>query len=358
MLKHADTDCRRLNPKVKYREYPSHLTPTDSLDIFEQYNLVLDCTDHPTSRYLISDTCVLARKPLISASALKTDGQLMTLNMPPGSGPCYRCVFPKPPPAESVISCGEGGIVGPVVGVMGVLQAAKAIEMITMHASLRRDGQPHLAWQNCFSLSRLLICSAFDPQPFRPAITLKRRTNCAACSATPSITKESLRSESLDYRLFCGINRPVNILADRERITAEMYFSGPYGTGHEHILVDVREELHFDICHIPSSVNVPYSKIASRMRELAAGKSDGNADNLGINGVDSLSTTFRSIATTPPDLPIYFICRLGNDSQAAVRFVKQNYPELQNGIAGARYVGDIIGGLQAWSKVDPTFPDY
>jgi adenylyltransferase/sulfurtransferase len=358
MLKHADTDCRRLNPKVKYREYPSHLTPTDSLDIFEQYNLVLDCTDHPTSRYLISDACVLARKPLISASALKTDGQLMTLNMPPGSGPCYRCVFPKPPPAESVISCGEGGIVGPVVGVMGVLQAAKAIEMITMHASLRRDGQPHLAWQNCFSLSRLLICSAFDPQPFRPAITLKRRTNCAACSATPSITKESLRSESLDYSLFCGINRPVNILADRERITAEMYFSGPYGTGHEHILVDVREELHFDICHIPSSVNVPYSKIASRMRELAAGKSDGNADNLGINGVDSLSTTFRSIATTPPDLPIYFICRLGNDSQAAVRFVKQNYPELQNGIAGARYVGDIIGGLQAWSKVDPTFPDY
>lgn len=358
MLKHADTDCRRLNPKVKYREYPSHLTPTDSLDIFEQYNLVLDCTDHPTSRYLISDACVLARKPLISASALKTDGQLMTLNMPPGSGPCYRCVFPKPPPAESVISCGEGGIVGPVVGVMGVLQAAKAIEMITMHASLRRDGQPHLAWQNCFSLSRLLICSAFDPQPFRPAITLKRRTNCAACSATPSITKESLRSESLDYSLFCGINRPVNILADRERITAEMYFSGPYGTGHEHILVDVREELHFDICHIPSSVNVPYSKIASRMRELAAGKSDGNADNLGINGVDSLSTTFRSIATTPPDLPIYFICRLGNDSQATVRFVKQNYPELQNGIAGARYVGDIIGGLQAWSKVDPTFPDY
>lgn len=356
MLKHADTDCRRLNPKVKYREYPSHLTPTDSLDIFEQYDLVLDCTDHPTSRYLISDACVFARKPLISASALKIDGQLMTLNMPPGSGPCYRCVFPKPPPAESVMSCGEGGIVGPVVGVMGVLQAAKAIEMITLNASMGRDGLPRLAWQDCFSLSRLLIYSAFDPQPFRPAITLKRRANCVACSATPSITRELLQSGSLDYILFCGMNQSVNILGNHERTTPETYLSELQSGRYEHILVDVREKLHFDICHIPESINVPYSLIASRMTELAAPKS--NADSLGINGADSLSTTFRSLTSMPPDLPMYFICRLGNDSQAAVRFVKENYPELQNGIAGDRYIGDIIGGLQAWSKVDPTFPDY
>lgn len=357
-LKHTDTDCRRLNPKVKYREYPYHLTPTNSLDIFEQYHLVLDCTDHPTSRYLISDTCVLARKPLISASALKTDGQLMTLNMPPGSGPCYRCVFPKPPPADSVISCGEGGIIGPVVGVMGVLQAAKAIEMITQHASLRGDGLPRLAWQDCFSHSKLLIYSAFDSQHFRPAIKLKQRTNCAACSAQPSITKESLRSGSLDYTLFCGINQPVSILGDSERTTAETYLLEVHNVRYEHVLVDVREKLHFDICHIPESINVPYSLIASRMKELAARKCDGTGDRSGINGADSLSTTFRSIATMPPDFPIYFICRLGNDSQAAVRFFKENYPELQNDIAGGRYIGDIIGGLQAWSKMDPTFPGY
>lgn len=358
MLEHTDTDCCRLNPKVKYREYPCHLTPTDSLDIFEPYDLVLDCTDHPTSRYLISDACVLARKPLISASALKTDGQLMTLNMPPGSGPCYRCVFPKPPPAESVISCGEGGIVGPVVGLMGVLQAAKAIEMITLHASLRRDGMPRLAWQDCFSLSRLLIYSAFDPQPFRPTITLKRRANCAACSATPSIAKESLQSGSLDYTLFCGLNEPVNILSDCERITADTYITKLQSGRYEHILVDVREKLHFDICHIPESINVPYSLVASRMKESAALESNGNADRSGINSADSLSVTIRSIASTPLDLPIYFICRLGNDSQAAVRFVKEHFPDLQNGSTGSRYIGDIIGGLQAWSKMDPTFPDY
>lgn len=358
MLEYTDTDCCRLNPKVKYREHPCHLTPTHSLDILELYDVVLDCTDHPTSRYLISDACVLARKPLISASALKTDGQLMTLNMPPGSGPCYRCVFPKPPPAESVISCGEGGIVGPVVGVMGVLQAAKAIEMIMLYASLRGDGLSGLAWQDCFSLSRLLIHSAFDPQPFRPAITLKRRASCAACSATPSITKESLQSGSLDYALFCGLNEPVNILSDHERITADTYLSNVQSGRYEHILIDVREKLHFDICHIPESINVPYSQIASRTRELAARKTNEDANRSGINSADSLSIIIQSIASMPPNLPLYFICRLGNDSQAAVRFVKENYPELENGTAGRRYIGDITGGLQAWSKIDATFPDY
>ncbi len=348
ILRHTDTDCCRLNPKIKYREYPHHLTPTDSLDIFEQYDLVLDCTDHPTSRYLISDACVLARKPLISASALKTDGQLTTLNMPPGSGPCYRCVFPKPPPAESVISCGEGGIVGPVVGVMGVLQAAKAIEMITLHASLRNHGLPGIAWHDCFSLSKLLIYSAFDPQPFRPPINLKRRANCAACSATPSITKKSLRLGSLDYTLFCGTTHPVEMLSEHERVTAQKYSSDLHRILSKHILIDVREKLHFDICNIPHSINLPYSLIA------AVRKSSGDADR----SADSLIRTFQSLAGMPLDHPVYFICRLGNDSQEAVRFAKQFYPELENDIAGRRYIGDIIGGLQAWSKVDPTFPEY
>ena len=92
---------------------------------------MLDCTDHPTSRYLVSDACVLLRRPLVSASAFQTSGQLVALNSPPGRGPCYRCVFPRPPPPESVVGCGEGGIVGPVVGVMGVLQALEAIRIIS-----------------------------------------------------------------------------------------------------------------------------------------------------------------------------------------------------------------------------------
>jgi adenylyltransferase/sulfurtransferase len=127
----------RLNPNLRYIAHGEHLTPQNAREIVEKYDLVLDCTDHPTSRYLISDICVLLHKPLISASALRTDGQLIVLNSPPlpagdaSGGPCYRCVFPKPPPAESVVSCGDGGILGPVVGTMGVLQALEAVKLIT-----------------------------------------------------------------------------------------------------------------------------------------------------------------------------------------------------------------------------------
>ena len=105
------------------------------METVRNYDLVLDCTDNPATRYLISDTCVLLGKPLVSASALRIDGQLMVLNNPPlpagdpKGGPCYRCIFPKPPPPESVVSCGDGGILGPVVGVMGVLQALEAIRV-------------------------------------------------------------------------------------------------------------------------------------------------------------------------------------------------------------------------------------
>src|SRR5690606_14928959 len=98
--------------------------------IFSQYDLILDCTDHPFVRYLISDTAVLLGKPIVSASALRSEGQLIVLNYPVDKGPCYRCIWPTPPAAETVTSCGEGGIIGPVVGTMGILQALEAIKIL------------------------------------------------------------------------------------------------------------------------------------------------------------------------------------------------------------------------------------
>ena len=347
----------RLNPKVRYHPYPHHLRPTEAVEIFEQYDIVLDCTDHPTSRYLISDACVLAGKPLVSASALKTEGQLMTLNMPPGAAPCYRCVFPKPPPADSVISCGEGGILGPVVGIMGVLQAAKAIEMITMHASLAESGQPPLVWKDM--PAKLWIYSALDSQPFRPPITLKqRRKGCTSCSASPSVTRESLRSGSLDYAAFCGWNHPVRVLDGHERISAENYKTKDDHSHHTHILVDVREKLHFDICHIPGSINVPYSLIASRTQAPSSQDTDARSTLSDPDNELSPLQNLTSIASASPNIPIYFICRFGNDSQEAVRFLKKNYPALVKAGSGERFVGDIEGGLHAWSKVEPSFPNY
>ena len=366
-----------MNPKVQFRLHSMHLDPTNALDIFEQYDLVLDCTDHPKSRYLISDTCVLTSKPLVSASALKTDGQLMTLNMPPGTGPCYRCVFPKPPPADSIISCGEGGIIGPVVGVMGVLQAAKAIEIITGHACLTEQEPPGLYWRGM--AAKLLLYSAFDPQPFRSPLILKRRKNCAACSDSSSITKDSLRSGSLDYALFCGWSTPVNILNDDERVTAERYKelrdelelhthqkdSVVMESDPQHFLIDVREKHQFDICHLPGSWNIPYSTIAARMKNLSSSPPISPQDSKLIPKPETQThndlplETLDKSARAAPQTPIYIICRFGNDSQEAVRYIKQAFPHLAKGDLGeGRFIGDIKGGLHAWREVDPTFPEY
>ncbi|TVY52981.1 Adenylyltransferase and sulfurtransferase uba4, partial [Lachnellula suecica] len=246
---------RSLNPNPIYIPHGSHLNPQNAEEIVTNYDLVLDCTDNPASRYLISDICILLSKPLVSASALCTEGQLIILNSPPlpqgneKGGPCYRCVFPKPPPAESVVSCGEGGIVGPVVGVMGVLQAVEALKLIT------REGKGE-------GNSMLLFSANSNPQ-FRSLKMRGRRIGCFACSADAKLSLGSLSSGSLDYMLFCGLTSPVNILSDAERIEARIY-AEVRRNGKEHVLVDVREKVQFEICNIPGSINVPFSTFQGR----------------------------------------------------------------------------------------------
>ena len=203
----------RLNPHVNYVTHGDHLSPQNAEQIVGQYDLVLDCTDTPSSRYLISDICVLLQKPLVSASALRTDGQLIVLNSPPlaagdsAGGPCYRCVFPKPPPAESVVSCGDGGILGPVVGVMGVLQAVEAIKLIV--AGKLTHGLEKNDVDGESSPASMLLFSSNNSQPFRCVRLRSRRLACFACSKDSGLTLEGLRSGSLDYVLFCGLASPV-----------------------------------------------------------------------------------------------------------------------------------------------------
>jgi adenylyltransferase/sulfurtransferase len=189
----------RLNPNVTLVPHIGRLSPETAISTFKDYDVVLDCTDTPASRYLISDTCVLLGKTLVSASALRIDGQLMVLNNPPlppgdtSGGPCYRCVFPKPPPPESVVSCGDGGILGPVVGVMGVLQALEAIKVLTLRSAAAPADPPSL-----------LLFSAYSNPMFRSIRLRTRKAKCAACSAHATVTPEALQSGSLDYVQFCG----------------------------------------------------------------------------------------------------------------------------------------------------------
>ncbi|KAM0269437.1 hypothetical protein ACHAQH_009726 [Verticillium albo-atrum] len=323
---------RDLNPTVTYNAHVTHLTPQNAESIVSKYDIVLDCTDHPTSRYLISDICVLLQKPLVSASAFKTDGQLIVLNNPPApqgspaedGGPCYRCVFPKPPPPDSVVSCGEGGILGPVVGVMGVLQALEAIKLIS--SGFQRTSPS------------LLLFSGTAGVPFRSVRMRGRKKDCFACSAESALTLESLRSGSLDYVTFCGITAPLNILQPDERISAAAYSQLEKGSAAP-ILLDVREKEHFDICSIDGAINLP---LATFLKE---------------NTVPETDAELKQPAWLPlgssVDSPIYVVCRVGNDSQLATRRLKDMGMDRN----GQRFIGDIEGGMKAWKdEVDSSLP--
>ncbi|KAI4860339.1 ThiF family protein [Hypoxylon rubiginosum] len=329
--------CQGLNPNVTYVPHREHLTPQNAEGIVSKYDLVLDCTDHPTSRYLISDICVLLQKPLVSASALRTDGQLIVLNNPAAAqgaangGPCYRCVFPKPPPADSVVSCGEGGVLGPVVGVMGVLQALEAIKLIAGGIGKAAGSDPKEP-----VAPSLLLFSATSTTPFRSLRMRSRRPNCFACSAGSTLTLKELGSGSLDYVQFCGVTTPVNVLKPEERISATEYKDILAGKSHKGLLFDVREKEHFDIASIPGAVNVPFSILQRHGRPT-----------VGYLTPEHLSDTI------PAEAPIYVVCRVGNDSQIVTRRLK----EMGLDGNGERDIRDIKGGMLAWKhEVDRTLP--
>ena len=311
------------------------------------YDLILDCTDRPSTRYLVSDAAVLAGKPVVTASALRTEGQLMVLNNPPKShdnrgGFCYRCVFPKPPPEESVLSCGDGGILGPVVGVMGVLMAMETLKILLPSPQENGRECPTKTPYDPI-LPSLLLYSAYSNPPFRSIKLRGKRKGCPSCSDTANITEESLQSASLDYAAFCGSSSPATPLSNTSRISAEEYSRVRDAAGRPHILVDVREKVQFDICHLRGSINIPYSDI-SRDPEAS---------------IDTLDDTIAAIpAITDTAKPLYLICRYGNDSRLAANTLK-DLPRFQSPHATYDFRADVAGGLRAWRmSVDPDFPEY
>ncbi|KAL6904164.1 hypothetical protein GGI43DRAFT_421629 [Trichoderma evansii] len=322
---------KELNPTITYNAHATHLTPQNAEEIVAQYDLVLDCTDHPTSRYLISDICVLLSKPLVSASAFQTSGQLIVLNNPPGKGPCYRCVFPKPPPPESVVGCGEGGIIGPVVGTMGVLQALEAIKLLVRGDHLKSsesNGEVEEVKQ-----VGLLLFSAMGDVPFRTVRMRGKKKGCFACSGDDTALTLNELKTSMDYVQFCGVNQPVKLLQPEERISVAEYerISQEHKS---HLLLDVREKEHFGVCNIKGSINVPISRFTALRGE----------------GSDFSDLIPGDVA---PDAPIYIVCRVGNDSQIAAKKLK----DLGLDRNGERFVGDILGGLKAWKDtIDPSLP--
>ena len=374
----------RLNPGVKFIPHPSHLTPSTALSAFAEYDLILDCTDHPSSRYLVSDAAVLCGKPLISGAALRTEGQLLRLNFrypssrEPGTrGPCYRCVFPTPPLPETVIPCGEGGILGPVVGIIGVLMALEATKLIASGMHLPKDPSDGADSREAPPAESpkhsMLLFSAYSDPPFRTIRLRGKRSACLACSATPSITASSVTSGTFDYVRFCGTLAEQR-LAEEYRISAQQLAAlldkpeaqppVSRGTGESQVqgglepasnalLLDVRPRPQFALCSLPGSVNVP-------LPDLMAARS-----------MDDLSRLARAEGSREATLPkeIITICRLGNDSQVAAkqlqRLKSEGEIETRDSVGQDRprwtevRVRDVKGGFEAWrEEVDQDWPAY
>ncbi|XP_012264209.2 adenylyltransferase and sulfurtransferase MOCS3 [Athalia rosae] len=306
----------RLNSNINIIPYKIQLDSSNGLDIVRQYNIVLDTTDNVATRYLLNDACVLAGKPLVSGSALKFEGQLTVYNY---GGPCYRCLFPKPPPPETVTNCGDGGVLGAAVGTIGVLQALEALKIV-----LRMPG---------VLSGRLLLFDAAETL-FRNVKLRPRNPACSICGETPTI------KGLIDYEQFCGAkandkNPNLKLLEDVERISVTDYYELIYLKMKRHVLIDVRSPEEFEICGLRSSVNIPFTKIAKEDNKLLI-KEEIAKVRYGDELVD-----------------VIVICRRGNDSQKAVKALKKSMNDASVNIR------DIIGGLHAWAHyIDPTFPIY
>lgn len=335
----------QLNSTVKCIPYNLQLTSSNALEIIGKYNVVLDATDNVATRYLLNDACVLAKKPLVFGSALRFEGQLTVYNHM--GGPCYRCIFPSPPPPESVGNCSDSGVLGPVPGVIGTLQALEAIKIaVGINPSYSQ---------------KMLIYDALDGR----FLTIKlrpRQSCCSVCGDNPTINTLQ------DYELFCGASATdktpsLRILQKQQRISVQEY-KQVVEQKCPHILVDVREPVELDICSLPGSLNIPLRILHSseQQKKLRQAVSHFAEENK-LKAVN-----------------VYVLCKQGNDSQKAVQLlidkgfcknldnllfnddpssVRDSTLDTSSGGKLNVTFKDIAGGLQAWAKhIDKDFPVY
>lgn len=275
------------------------------MDIISKYDVILDCSDNVATRYLLNDACVLANKPLVSGSALRFEGQLTVYNH--NQGPTYRCLFPEPPPPETVTNCSDGGVLGVIPGVIGTLQALEAMKILAGFGS---------------SLSGKMLLFDGYSGTFR---TVKLR---------PRQEKAVQITKLIDYEQFCGAlatdkEKPLEVLPASDRININQLKELLESSPEDFTLLDVRSEPEMDICHLPGSLNVPIGKID---KEVHVQKIQSKLD---IKGAKKLIV----------------LCRRGNDSQKAVLALKKTLKDVQ--------IQDVKGGLHAWTKnIDPDFPIY
>ena len=285
-----------INPNVEVVGFETRLSSENALDIFKDFDIVADGTDNFPTRYLVNDACVLLGKPNVYGSIFRFEGQASVFYAK--EGPCYRCLYPEPPPPGLVPSCAEGGVLGVLPGIVGCIQAIETIKLIL--------GRGHSL------IGRLLLFDALNMK-FRE-LKLRKNPECPVCGTHPTLTK------LIDYEQFCGIRGEEHVpLTKVPEITAPevkkmMDEKKPF------VLVDVREPHEFQICRIPGSVLIPLGDVPRRMHEL------NSADDIVVH------------------------CRSGMRSAQAVEFLMKS---------GFRKIHNLKGGVLAWAdQVDPSMPKY
>ncbi len=289
----ATQRLRQVNPNVKIEVYGQKLDSSNALEVIRGYDLVIDATDNLPSRYLINDACVMLGKPDVYAGVLGFDGQVSVFHAP--QGPCYRCLYPEPPPPESVRSCDEVGVLGVLPGVMGGLQAVQAIQI------LLGKGSP--------LVGRLLVFNGLDTS--FEEIKVKRSPLCSVCGPNPTIKR------LIDYEEFCGVKEKARS-ADFD--VTPVALKASIDRGDHILLLDVREPYEYELCHLEGAMLIPLGQLQARMNELEKGK----------------------------EMVVY--CHVGVRSTQAAALLRQ---------AGFFNTRNLRGGIDSWARqVDPEMPRY
>ncbi len=294
-LDSAAEKLKAINPFLNIRKFETRLSSDNALELFRDFEIIADGTDNFPTRYLVNDACVLTGKPNVYGSIFRFEGQASVFAMK--EGPCYRCLYPEPPPPGLVPSCAEGGVLGILPGLVGVIQATEAIKLIL------GKGDP--------LIGRLLLVDALGMK-FRE-LKLRKNPDCPVCGKHPSITK------LIDYNEFCGIRgeeKPVE--AGVPEIQVEE-LKRRLDSGEDVFVLDVREPHEYQICNINGYL-IPLGDLPKRVHELDSSRE------------------------------IVAHCRSGARSAKAVDFLRQ---------AGFKKVHNLAGGILAWAdRVDPKMPKY
>ena len=290
----ADT-LNEINPNVEVRKFDTRLNSANALELFREFDIIADGTDNFPTRYLVNDACVLTGKPNVYGSIFRFEGQASVFATK--DGPCYRCLYPEPPPPGLVPSCAEGGVLGILPGLVGVIQATETIKLIL------GSGEP--------LIGRLLLIDALAMR-FRE-LKLRKSQDCPVCGTHPTV------SELIDYNQFCGIRGEEAAALSTVRDMTVEELKQRLDRGDDLYVLDVREPHEYQICNLGGQL-IPLNDLPKRVSELDSTRE------------------------------IVVHCKMGGRSAKAVDFLKQS---------GFTRVHNLAGGITAWAeRIDPKVPKY